>query len=89
MDNNNENLHENCIFVCITEDVNNQTLEVTTLNSDTTTLSEAKDWIGENCARGHYSCNNFDKIIVIDSNGDVEQIYTRQPENYGSWSHWY
>ena len=64
MDNNNETLHENCTFVCITEDVNNQTLEVTTFNSNTTTLDEAKEWIGKNCARGHYSCNNFDKIIV-------------------------
>lgn len=45
MDNNNETLHENCTFVCITEDVNNQTLEVTTLDSDTHTVrSQGVDW---------------------------------------------
>jgi len=77
--------HPNCTFVCITEDVNNGQMEVTTLDSDTTTLSEAKEWIDENSARGHYSCNNLEKIIVIDSNGEIEQVYTRQPEDYGAW----
>ena len=80
-----QQLHPNCTFVCITEDVNNQSMEVTTLDSDTTTLAEAKEWIRENRSRGHYSCSNFDKIIVIDSNGEIEQIYTKQPEDYDEW----
>ena len=80
-----QTLHPNCTFVCITEDVNNGQMEVTTLDSDTTTLSEAKEWIDENSARGHYSCHNLEKIIVIDSNGEIEQVYTRQPEDYGAW----
>lgn len=84
-----QQLHPNCTFVCITEDVNNQSMEVTTLDSDTTTLAEAKEWISENRSRGHYSCSNFDKIIVIDSNGEIEQIYTKQPEDYDEWCGWY
>jgi len=82
-------LHKNCTFVCITEDVNNCEMGITTLDSDTTTLAEAKDWIAENRSRGHYSCNNFDKIIVIDSNGEIEQIYTKKPEDFGVWKCWY
>jgi len=82
-------LHKNCTFVCITEDVNNCEMDITTLDSDTTTLAEAKDWIAENRSRGHYSCNNFDKIIVIDSNGEIEQIYTKKPEDFGVWKCWY
>ena len=81
--------HENCTFVCITEDINGGTLEITTLDSDTTTLDEAKEWIDDNQSSGHYSCHNFNKIIVIDSNGEVEQIYTNQPENFSDWCHWY
>ena len=77
--------HQNCTFVCITEDVNNGSMEITTLDTDTTTLDEAMEWIAENRSRGHYSCNNFDKIIVIDSNGEIEQVYTKQPEDYGIW----
>ena len=84
-----QQLHQNCTFVCITEDVNNGSMEITTLDSDTTTLAEAKEWISENRSRGHYSCNNFDKIIVIDSNGEIEQVYTKQPEDYGEWRCWY
>ena len=84
-----QTLHPNCTFVCITEDVNNGYMETTTLDSDTTTLDEAKEWISENRSRGHYSCNNFDKIIVIDSNGEIEQVYTKQPEDYGEWRCWY
>ena len=80
-----QQLHQNCTFVCITEDVNNASMEVTTLDSDTTTLAEAKEWIDENSARGHYSCQNYEKIIVIDSNGEIEQIYTKQPEEYDVW----
>jgi hypothetical protein len=84
-----QQLHPNCTFVCLTEDVNNGSMEITTLDTDTTTLDEAKEWIADNSSRGHYSCHNFDKIIVIDSNGEIEQIYTKQPENYGEWCHWY
>jgi len=83
-----QQLHPNCTFVCITEDVNNSQMEVVTLDSDTATLAEAKEWIDENSARGHYSCSNFDKIIIIDSNGGIEQIYTKQPEDYGVWRQW-
>ena len=84
-----QQLHPNCTFVCITEDVNNRLLQVTTLNSNYNTLEDAKEWISENSSSGHYSCHNFDKIIVLDSNGETEQIYTRQPENCGEWCHWY
>jgi len=85
-----QQLHPNCTFVCITEDVNyTGKMEVTTLDSDTTTLAEAKEWIEENRSRGHYSCQNYEKIIVIDSNGEIEQIYTKQPENYDTWYSWY
>lgn len=76
-------------FVCITEDVNNESMAVTTFSAGTTTLDEAKEWLAENRSRGHYSCNNFDKIIVIDSNGEIEQVYTKQPEDYGVWKSWY
>jgi len=83
-------LHQNCTFVCITEDVNyTGKMEVTTLDSDTTTLAAAKEWIEENRSRGHYSCQNYEKIIVIDSNGAIEQIYTNQPEEYDEWYSWY
>ena len=82
-------LHKNCTFVCITEDVNNGSMEITTRPSNFTTLDSAKEWISENRSRGHYSCNNFDKIIVIDSNGEIEQVYTKQPEDYGEWRCWY
>lgn len=81
-------LHPNCTFVCITEDVNNGLMEITTSDSNFTTLDEAKEWIADNRSRGHHSCHNFDKIIVIDSDGEVEQIYTRQPEDYGVWQSW-
>jgi hypothetical protein len=84
-----QQLHPNCTFVCITEDINGGSVEVTSFNSDTTTLDEAKEWIDENQSSGHYSCHNFNKIIVIDSNGEVEQIYTKKPEDYGSWCFWY
>lgn len=84
-----QSLHQNCTFVCITEDVNNHSMEVTTLDSGTTTLDEAKEWINENSSSGHYSCHNFDKIIVVDSNGEIEQIYSRRPEDYGEWRFWY
>ena len=43
-----QQLHPNCTFVCITEDVNNCEMDITTLDSDTTTLDEAKEWISEN-----------------------------------------
>jgi len=83
-------LHQNCTFVCITEDVNyTGKMEVTTLDSGTTTLSEAKEWIDENSTRGHCSCHNLEKIIVIDSNGEIEQVYTRQPEDHDEWYSWY
>ena len=88
-ENNKEINHENCTFVCITEDVNNSETDITTFNSNTTTLDEAMEWITENRSRGHYSCNNFDKIIVIDSNGEIKQVYTKQPEDYGEWRCWY
>jgi len=85
-----QSLHQNCTFVCITEDVNyTGKMEVTTLDSGTTTLSEAKEWIDENSARGHYSCHNLEKIIVINSNGEIEQIFTMKPEDYGVWKCWY
>ena len=84
-----EKLHPNCTFVCITEDVNNCEMDITTLDSDTTTVSEAKEWIDENSSRGHHSCHNLSKIIVIDSNGEIEQIYTKKPEDYGVWKCWY
>ena len=84
-----EKLHPNCTFVCITEDVNNCEMDITTLDSDTTTVSEAKEWIAENSSRDHYSCNNLAKIIVIDSNGEIEQIYTKKPEDFGVWKSWY
>jgi hypothetical protein len=84
-----QTLHPNCTFVCITEDVNNCEMDITTLNSDTTTLDEAKEWISENGSKGHYSCHVLDKIIVIDSNGEIDQIYTRKPEDYGVWKCWY
>ena len=85
-----QTLHPNCTFVCITEDVNNGYMEITTLNSDTTTLDEAKEWISENRSRGlFYTCSIFEKIIVIDSNGEIEQIYTQQPEDHGTWCSWY
>ena len=81
-------LHPNCTFVCITEDVNNCEMDITTLDSDTTTLDEAKEWISENQSGGHYSCHNLAKIIVIDSNGEIEQIYTKKPEDFGVWKCW-
>jgi len=84
-----QTLHPNCTFVCITEDVNNCEMDITTLDSDTTTLAEAKEWIDENSARGHYSCHNLAKIIVIDSNGEIKKIYTKKPEDYGVWKCWY
>ena len=84
-----QQLHPYCTFVCITEDVNNGYMETTTLDSDTTTLDEAKDWIAENQSSGHYSCHNLAKIIVIDSNGEIEQIYTKKPEDFGVWKCWY
>jgi hypothetical protein len=64
-------------------------MDITTLDSDTTTLSEAKEWIDENSSRDHYSCHNLAKIIVIDSNGEIEKIYTKKPEDYGVWKCWY
>ena len=81
--------YQNCTFVCITEDVNNCEMDITTLDSDATTLSEAKEWIDENSSRGHHSCHNLAKIIVIDSNGEIEQIYTKKPEDFGVWKCWY
>ena len=84
-----QSLHQNCTFVCITEDVNNCEMDITTFNSGTTTLAEAKEWIDENSARGHYSCFNLEKIIVINSNGEIEQIFTMKPEDYGVWKCWY
>ena len=78
-------LHPNCTFVCITEDVNNGSMAITPRPSNFTQLESAMERITENRSRGHYSCNNFDKIIVIDSNGEIEQVYTRQPEDYGTW----
>ena len=81
-------LHPNCIFVCITEDVNNCETEPQH-TSRPTTLDEAKEWIAENQSRDHYSCHNLAKIIVIDSNGEIEQIYTKKPEDFGVWKCWY
>ena len=89
MGNEKETKHKNCTFVCITEDVNNCETDITTLDSDTTTVSEAKEWIDENSSRGHHSCHNLAKIIVIDSNGEIEQIYTKKPEDFGVWKSWY
>ena len=81
--------YQNCTFVCIAEDVNNCEMDITTLDSDTTTLDEAKEWISENQSGGHYSCHNLAKIIVIDSNGEIEQIFTMKPEDFGVWKCWY
>lgn len=89
MNDDREEKHTDCMYVCITEDVNNCEMDITTLNSGTTTLNEAKDWIAENQSSGHYSCHNLAKIIVIDSNGEIEQIYTKKPEDFGVWKCWY
>ena len=89
MSNQEQTLHVGCTFVCITEDINLGELNVTTLDSSTTTLDEAKGWIKDNQSSGSYRCHNFNKIIVIDSNGEVEQIYTNQPEDYNDWCQWY
>ena len=83
-----QTLHQNCTFVCLTEDVNNSETEPQH-TSRPTTLDEAKEWIAENQSRDHYSCNNLAKIIVIDSNGEIEQIYTKKPEDFGVWKSWY
>ena len=84
-----ETKYENCTFVCITEDVNNCEMDIATFNSNTTNLDEAMEWIAENRSSGHYSCHNFDKIVVIDSNGEIVQIHTKKPEDYGVWKCWY
>ena len=81
-------LHQNCTFVCLTEDVNNSETEPQH-TSHPTTLDEAKEWIAENQSRGHYSRHNLAKIIVIDSNGEIEQFYTKKPEDFGVWKSWY
>lgn len=81
--------YQDCTFLCITEDVNNCEMDITTFNSNTTTLDEAMEWIAENRSRGHYSCNNFDKIIIINSSGEIEQIHTKKPEDFGIWKCWY
>ena len=83
-----QTLHPNCTFVCLTEDVNNSETEPQH-TSRPTTLDEAKEWIAENQSRDHYSCHNFAKIIVLDSNGEIVQIYTKKPEDFGAWKCWY
>ena len=57
-----QQLHPNCTFVCITEDINGGSVEVTSFNSDTTTLDEAKEWIDENQSSGHsqFHLHHFD-----------------------------
>ena len=83
-----QQLHPNCTFVCLTEDVNNSETEPQH-TSRPTTLDEAKEWIAENQSRDYYSCHNLAKIIVLDSNGEIEQIYTKKPEDFGVWKSWY
>ena len=75
-------------MVCITEDVNGGDATIDTLNGDYHTVDTAKQWINDNASGGHYSVQNYQKIIVI-RDSSIVQIYERKPYNYGSWTYYY
>ena len=77
-----------CVLVCITEDVNGGDAQVDVLDGDYHTVNDAKQWMDDNASSGHYSIQNYQKIIILEGSRIV-QMYERRPYNYGSWQRWY